>query len=224
MAVINHATREVTFKIVYCGTPMGGKTSNLQYIHSRIDTAQRGDLVSLATSTDRTLYFDFLPINTVAINGYSTKFMLYTVPGQVCYNATRQLVLRGVDGIIFVADSLPDSMHANLQSMRSLAKNLVDNGTPMESLPMILQYNKRDVPNAVATSYLEYLLNNYAQKRQSFEACATTGWQVFATLNAIASEILHRFNEATKPRETRPPAAPSVTTKPQTAERHLTPV
>jgi mutual gliding-motility protein MglA len=208
MAVINHATREVTFKIVYCGTPMGGKTTNLQYIHSRIESNQRGDLVSLATSTDRTLYFDFLPINTVAINGYNTKFMLYTVPGQVCYNATRQLVLRGVDGLVFVADSHPDAMHSNLQSMRSLAKNLADNGTPMESLPMVLQYNKRDLPNAVAIPYLEYLLNNYAEKRKTFEACSTTGWQVFATLNLIAGEILTRFQEATKPRAEAPAPAP----------------
>jgi signal recognition particle receptor subunit beta len=197
MAVINHATNEVTFKIVYCGTPMGGKTTNLQYIHSRIDGGQRGDLVSLATSTDRTLYFDFLPINTVVINGYKTKFMLYTVPGQVCYNATRQLVLKGVDGIVFVADSQPETMEINVQSLRTLVKNLQDNGTPWENLPVVFQYNKRDLPNATPVAYLEYLLNNGVTKRPWFEASASSGWQVFATLNAVADQILGRFHKAT---------------------------
>jgi signal recognition particle receptor subunit beta len=213
MAVVNHETKEVTFKIVYCGTPVGGKTTNLQYIHSRIEADQRGDLVSLATSTDRTLFFDFLPINTVVINGYSTKFMLYTIPGQVCYNATRQLVLKGVDGVVFVSDSAPERMEENLQSLQTLRRNLTNNGITVEALPMVFQYNKRDLPEAVPVTYLEYLLNNSAPRRVSFEAAANTGYNVFATLNAVAEQILQKFHLATQPAPT--PAAP-----PQVNEGH----
>jgi len=197
MAVVNHETKEVAFKIVYCGTPMGGKTTNLSYIHSRIDRTQRGDLVSLATSTDRTLFFDFLPIHTVVINGYSTRFMLYTVPGQVCYNATRQLVLKGVDGIVFVADSVLDRMEENVSAWRALQKNLADNGVSLDQLPLVYQYNKRDLENIAPVPYLEYLLNNGSQRRPHFEAAASSGHNVFATLNALAEEILQRFHRAT---------------------------
>jgi mutual gliding-motility protein MglA len=204
MAVVNHETKEVTFKIVYCGTPVGGKTTNLQYIHGRIEADQRGDLVSLATSTDRTLFFDFLPINTVVINGYATKFMLYTIPGQVCYNATRQLVLKGVDGVVFVSDSSPERMEENLLSLQTLRRNLTNNGITVETLPMVFQYNKRDLPDAVPVAYLEYLMNNAAPRRLSFEAAANTGYNVFATLNAVAEQILQRFHTATQPA---PPAA-----------------
>ncbi len=198
MAVVNHETKEVTFKIVYCGTPVGGKTTNLQYIHSRIEADQRGDLVSLATSTDRTLFFDFLPINTVVINGYATKFMLYTIPGQVCYNATRQLVLKGVDGIVFVSDSAAERMSENLESLQTLQRNLANNGIVMETLPLVLQYNKRDLADAVPVTYLEYLLNNTAPRRLSFEAAANTGYNVFATLNAVAEQVLQKFHVATQ--------------------------
>jgi mutual gliding-motility protein MglA len=198
MAVVNHETKEVTFKIVYCGTPVGGKTTNLQYIHSRIEADQRGDLVSLATSTDRTLFFDFLPINTVVINGYATKFMLYTIPGQVCYNATRQLVLKGVDGIVFVSDSAAERMAENLESLQTLHRNLANNGIVVETLPLVLQYNKRDLADAVPVTYLDYLLNNSQPRRLSFEAAANTGYNVFATLNAVAELVLQRFHAATQ--------------------------
>jgi len=203
MAVVNHDTKEVSFKLVYCGTPMGGKTTNLNYIHSRIDGTQRGDLVSLATSSDRTLFFDFLPIQTVVINGYKTRFMLYTVPGQAHYNATRQMVLKGVDGIIFVADSQIDRMEENLTAWRGMERNLHDNQTPLASLPLVVQYNKRDLPGIAPVQYLEFVLNNGAQRFPHYEAAAAAGANVFATLNALAQEVLQRFHRAA----TRPAAA-----------------
>jgi signal recognition particle receptor subunit beta len=199
MAIVNHETREVTFKIVYAGTPVGGKTTNLAYIHSRIDAGQRGDMVSLATSTDRTLFFDFVPINTMMINGYRTKFLLYTVPGQVHYNATRQLVLRGSDGVIFVADSQFDRLEENVDSARTLMKNLHDNGMSLDRLSLVLQYNKRDVPNAAPVSYLDYLLNSGPVTYQAFESVAAQGVNVFATLNALSQLVLQRFHSATAP-------------------------
>lgn len=207
MAVVNHDTKEVSFKLVYCGTPMGGKTTNLNYIHSRIDGNQRGDLVSLATSSDRTLFFDFLPIQTVVINGYKTRFMLYTVPGQVCYNATRQMVLKGVDGVIFVADSQLDRMQENLTAWRGMERNLHDNHTPLTQLPLILQLNKRDLPGVAPVQYLEYVLNNGPRRFPVFEAAAASGVNVFATLNALAQEILQRFHRAAAPPAHRPAAA-----------------
>ena len=204
MAVVNHDTKEVSFKLVYCGTPMGGKTTNLNYIHSRIDGTQRGDLVSLATSSDRTLFFDFLPIQTVVINGYKTRFMLYTVPGQVHYNATRQMVLKGVDGIIFVADSQIDRMEENLTAWRGMERNLQDNQTPLSSLPLVMQYNKRDLPGIAPVQYLQFVLNNGPQRFPHYEAAAASGANVFATLNALAQEVLQRFHRVA-PR----PAAPA---------------
>lgn len=194
MAVINHDTREVTFKLVYCGTPMGGKTTNLSYIHSRIDAGQRGDLVSLATVSDRTLFFDLLPVDTAVINGYSTRFMLYTVPGQVAYNASRQMVLRGVDGVIFVADSQLDRMEDNLAAWHSMRRNLADLSLTLEELPAVLQYNKRDLEGVAPVSYLEYLFNQGQRRLPAVEASAASGYNVFATLNALSQEVLARFH------------------------------
>lgn len=210
MAVINHDTREVSFKLVYCGTPMGGKTTNLGYIHSQIGADQRGDLVALATANDRTLFFDFLPVHTMVINGYRTKFMLYTVPGQVCYNATRQMVLRGTDGIVFVADSQLDRMEENVIAWHGMVRNLEDNGTPLETLPAVLQLNKRDVPDAAPVPYMEYLLNSGPRRLPVFEAAAGSGYNVFATLNALAQEVLQRFHQGTTgaPSTTAPQPAP----------------
>lgn len=128
MALVNHDTREVQFKIVYCGPAFSGKTTNLQHIHGRIDDDRRGDLLSMATSTDRTVFFDYLPIDAVLIKGYHTKFQLYTVPGQVAYNATRQLVLRGADGLVFVVDSSPEKLEENAQALRTTQENLAQNG------------------------------------------------------------------------------------------------
>ena len=215
MAVVDPEAGEVSFKLVYCGTPMGGKTTNLSWIHSRIDGSQRGDLVSLATSTDRTLFFDFLPVHTTVINGYRTRFLLYTVPGQVCYNATRQMVLKGVDGIVFVADSTLDRMQENLVAWHAMHRNLEENGTPATGLPLVLQYNKRDLPDAAPVAYMDYLLNTQAPRRQAFEAAAASGAGVFATLNALAQQVLQRFHHATAPRRPestmRPPAHPPAT-------------
>jgi len=195
MAVINHDTREVSFKLVYCGTPMGGKTTNLSFIHSRLGADHRGDLVALAAANDRTLFFDFLPVHTMVINGYHTKFMLYTVPGQITYNATMQMVLKQADGVVFVADSQMDRQRDNLQSWQNLEANLRLNGSSIERLPVVLQYNKRDVPNAAPVEYLEFLLNNRPNRYISFEAEASRGRNVLASLNAVSQQVLTQFHE-----------------------------
>src|SRR5216117_3597287 len=160
MSIINYASREIQFKIVYYGPALCGKTTNLGYIHERINPENRGDLVSLATAADRTLFFDFLPLNAVVIRGFKTKFQLYTVPGQVIYNATRQLVLRSVDGLVFVADSQWDKMEENVESFKNLQENLARQGTSLDNIPYVLQYNKRDMPNPAPLHYLEFVLNN----------------------------------------------------------------
>jgi len=196
MALVNHDQREVQFKIVYCGPAFGGKTTNLHHIHSRLEDEQRGELLSMATSTDRTVFFDYLPIDAVLIKGYHTKFQLYTVPGQVAYNATRQLVLRGADGLVFVADSSPDRMEDNVQSLNSLMENLEESGTRLEEMPFVLQYNKRDVPDAVAVEHLDLILNQREARVPAFETVASQGTNVFATLNAVSQEILKRFHES----------------------------
>src|ERR1043166_5151105 len=185
MAIINYANKEVQFKIVYYGPALCGKTSNLAYVHSQVSEIHKGELVSLATAADRTLFFDFLPLNAVVIKGFKTKFQLYTVPGQVIYNATRQLVLRSVDGIVFVADSQWDKMEENIESFKNLQENLARQRTRIEHVPYVLQYNKRDMPNPAPVHYLEYILNNQRIRVPSFVGVATTGQGVFATLNAI---------------------------------------
>jgi signal recognition particle receptor subunit beta len=221
MAIVNHETREVTFKIVYAGTPIGGKTTNLAYIHSRIDAGQRGDMVSLATSTDRTLFFDFVPINAVMINGYRTKFLLYTVPGQVQYNATRQLVLRGADGIVFVADSQFDRLDENIESARTLMKNLHQNRMTLEALPLVLQYNKRDLPTAAPVAYLDYVMNSGPTPFPAFESIASQGVNVFATLNAVSQLVLQRFHAMTRPAPPPPSPAASVPVRLATASPEM---
>lgn len=202
MAVLNESTKEVTFKIVYCGTPLSGKTTNLQWVHQQVEKSERGDLISLATSADRTLFFDFLPVNSIPAKGYQSKFQLYTVPGQVQYNATRQLVLRGVDGIVFVADSQVERMEENVLSLRGLLQNIADNGVRIERIPVILQYNKRDLPNAAPVEHLDRLLNDGSFSGSGnpvmrFEAAASQGYNVFETLNAVAIDIINRFNPPT---------------------------
>src|SRR5512136_724988 len=160
MAIINQATKELQVKIVYYGPAMGGKTTNLVQVHDHVQTAagNKGKLVSLATRADRTLFFDFLPVEAMAIKGFKTKFQLYTVPGQVIYNATRQLLLRGVDGIVFVADSQYDKMPENVESLRNLEQNLQSQDLRLGEIPYVLQYNKRDLPTAAPLDYMEYLL------------------------------------------------------------------
>jgi len=199
MAVINHATKEAIFKVVYCGTPVGGKTTSLSYVHDRMDKGKRGELVSLSTSSDRTLYFDFLPIRSVTVNGFQTRFQLYTVPGQVQYNATRQLVLRDVDGLVFVADSQPDRMKETVDAYQTMWENIRDNGNEPERVPLVLQFNKRDLQDVVPPGYLNHLLGEAGQGHTapSFETVATTGHNVFAALETVSQQILQRFQHAT---------------------------
>ncbi len=195
MAIINQATKELQVKIVYYGPALGGKTTNLVQVHGNVQTAQgsKGKLVSLATSSDRTLFFDFLPIEAVAIKGYKTKFQLYTVPGQVIYNTTRQLVLRGVDGIVFVADSQYEKMQDNVQSFANLEENLKSLNLNLGDIPYVLQYNKRDLPNSAPMDYMEFLLNNREVQVPSFPASASKCEGVFETLNMITRMLLHKF-------------------------------
>jgi signal recognition particle receptor subunit beta len=195
MAIINQATKELQVKLVYYGPALGGKTTNLVQVHDHVQTAQghKGKLVSLATSSDRTLFFDFLPIEAMAIKGFKTKFQLYTVPGQVIYNTTRQLVLRGVDGIVFVADSQYEKMEENVKSFANLEENLKTLNMDLKDIPYVIQYNKRDVPHAAPVEYMEFLLNNRDVQVPSFSACANKCEGVFETLNMITRLLLHKF-------------------------------
>ena len=194
MAIINQSTKELQVKIVYYGPAMGGKTTNLVKVHENIQTAQeKGKLVSLATSSDRTLFFDFLPIEAVAIKGFKTKFQLYTVPGQVIYNTTRQLVLRGVDGIVFVSDSQYEKMQENIESFANLEDNLRTLKMNLVDIPYVLQYNKRDLSNVAPVEYMEFLLNNRDVQVPSFTAVASSCEGVFESLNMITRLLLHKF-------------------------------
>jgi signal recognition particle receptor subunit beta len=196
MAIINQATKEIQLKIVYYGPAKCGKTTNLEQIHANIKVArpeEKGKMVSLATSSDRTLFFDFFPLEAIAIKGYRTKFQLYTVPGQVIYNTTRQLVLRGVDGIVFVADSQYDKMAENVESFQNLIDNLKTLKLNLDEIPYVLQYNKRDLPNVAPIEYMEYLLNNRDVQVPSFPAVATRCEGVFETLNMISKLLLQKF-------------------------------
>jgi mutual gliding-motility protein MglA len=213
MPSINHDDRTVSFKIVYCGTPLCGKTSNIQQIHAKLDPRGRSDLVSLSTAQDRTLFFDFLSIEADAVPGYKTTFHLYTVPGQVTYNATLQLVLRQADAVVFVIDSQMDRQRDNLQAFQSLEANLRLNESSIDRLPIVLQYNKRDLPNAAPIDYLEYLFNNRPVPFLSFEADARTGKNVLATLNAISQAVLTKFRQATAP--SHPSPTPQVAPAPR---------
>jgi len=195
MSAINYASKEIYFKIVYYGPGMCGKTSNLQYVHKAVPQDNKGDLVSLATDQDRTLFFDFLPVEALQVHGFTTKFQLYTVPGQVYYNATRRLVLRGVDGIVFVADSQWNKMKENVESFRNLEENLAEYEYSFDEIPYVLQYNKRDLPVIAPVEYLEYVLNRRAMRVSSFESVATEGTGVFDTLNRISKLVLHQLNQ-----------------------------
>lgn len=190
MVSINYSAREVCCKIVYYGPGLSGKTTNLQYIHSKVPQNTRGKLISLATEADRTLYFDFLPINIGTINDFQAKFQLYTVPGQVYYNATRKLVLRGVDGIVFVADSQPDKMDENLESLANLEENLVEYGYNPDEIPMVVQFNKCDLPGVMSPEEMNARLND--KGRPYFQASATLGNGVFDTLKLIIKLVLEK--------------------------------
>ena len=188
MSFINYSSREINCKIVYYGPGLCGKTTNLQYIYSKTNPEAKGKMISLETGTERTLLFDFLPISLGEIRGFKTRFHLFTVPGQVFYDASRKLILKGVDGVVFVADSQVERLDANIESFESLENNLREHGEDLEKLPFVIQYNKRDLPTAVDLSYLEEVFN--PRGVQSFEAVAPTGQGVFDTLKAVAKQVL----------------------------------
>jgi hypothetical protein len=195
MAIINQANKEIQVKVVYYGPAKCGKTTNLVQAHGNIQTEpdKKGKLVSLATSSDRTLFFDFLPMEATSIKGFKTKFQLYTVPGQVIYNTTRKLVLLGVDGIVFVADSQYSKMAENVESLANLEENLKALQLNLADIPYVLQYNKRDLDDVAPVDYMEYLLNNRDIQVPSFSATASNCDGVFETLNMISRMLLHKF-------------------------------
>ena len=188
MTFINYASREINCKIVYYGPGLCGKTTNIQWIHSQANPEKRGKLVSLATETDRTLFFDFLPLDMGVIKGFKVRFHLYTVPGQVFYDASRKLILRGCDGVIFVADSQRPRLEANIESIANLATNLKDNGFDIRTIPYVLQLNKRDMPSAAPLAEMEQLLR--FRNEPMIEAVASAGTGVIETLKACARQIL----------------------------------
>jgi len=188
MSFINYASREINCKIVYYGPGLCGKTTNLQYVYQKTAADAKGKMISLATETERTLFFDFLPLSLGEIRGFKTRFHLYTVPGQVFYDASRKLILKGVDGVVFVADSQEERYDANIESMDNLRFNLAEQGYNLDKLPFIIQYNKRDLPNVMPVDELRRDLNPNGVP--DFEACAATGEGVFETLKAVAKMIL----------------------------------
>ena len=220
MSLINYASREINCKIVYYGPGLGGKTTNLEYVYEKVAPSSKGKLISLATETERTLFFDFLPVDLGTIRGFRTRFHLYTVPGQVYYNASRKLILKGVDGVVFVADSQIDRMEANLEAMQNLYDNMAQHGYDLTRMPFVLQYNKRDLPNAAPVADLDAALNPgwpvedparqkptpdpwrpgeylvkevdgvWVERVPTFEAVAVQGDGVFDTLKAVSKQVL----------------------------------
>ena len=220
MSMINYASREINCKLVYYGPGLGGKTTNLEFVYNKVAPAARGKMISLATETERTLFFDFLPVDLGTIRGFKVKFHLYTVPGQVYYNASRKLILKGVDGVVFVADSQIERMDANIEAMQNLYENMAQHGYDLTRIPFALQYNKRDLPNAAPVNELQASLNpgwpvedaakqrpvpdpyhesefltsqqdgQWIEKAPYFEAVALTGEGVFDTLKAISKSVV----------------------------------
>ena len=188
MVLFNHATREMTAKIVYYGPGLCGKTTNLQHIFESTAPQSRGKLISLATETDRTLFFDFMPLELGTVRGFKTRFHLYTVPGQVFYDASRKLILKGVDGVVFVADSQEERMDANVESLYNLEENLQAQGYDLMKLPYVLQLNKRDLPNVIPVEDLTAELRR--KEEPVVEAVASSGAGVFDTLKAVAKQVL----------------------------------
>ncbi len=193
MSLVNFTTREITCKIVYYGPGRSGKTTNLHYVYGRVPEARRGRMVSLATQTDRTLFFDFLPIDLGQISGFATRFQLYTVPGQVYYNATRRLVLQGADGVVFVGDSQARQLDEDLESLQNLQSNLLEHGVDVRTMPLVMQYNKQDLPRELILTPAE--LDDALNFRgvPSFPADALHGQGVFETLKAISELVLKRL-------------------------------
>jgi signal recognition particle receptor subunit beta len=188
LTFINYVAREINCKIVYYGPGLGGKTTNLQYVYQTTNPENRGKLISLATETERTLFFDFLPLDLGHIRGFRTRFHLYTVPGQVFYDASRKLILKGVDGVVLVADSQEERMDANLESVSNLEQNLKEQGFDLNKIPYVLQLNKRDLSNAVPAEELTKMLQ--VKGEPVFEAVATDGTGVVETLKAVARQVL----------------------------------
>jgi mutual gliding-motility protein MglA len=188
MTFINYASREINCKIVYYGPGLGGKTTNLQYIYDSTAPQAKGKLISLATETDRTLFFDFMPLELGTVRGFKTRFHLYTVPGQVYYDASRKLILKGVDGVVFVADSQEERMDANIEALYNLEENLQTQGYDLQQVPYVLQLNKRDLPNVISVDELSGELNR--KNEPVFEAVAAQGTGVFDTLKAVAKQVL----------------------------------
>lgn len=188
MSMINYASREINCKIVYYGTGLGGKTTNLEYIYSRVNPDTKGKMISLATETERTLFFDFLPIDLGEVRGFKTRFHLYTVPGQVYYNASRRLILKGVDGIVFVADSQASRAEANIESMHNLYENLETYGYDLETIPFAIQYNKRDMDSILSPEELRAQINPMGVP--DFEGIAIEGKGVFETLSCVSKLVV----------------------------------
>lgn len=194
MSLVNYATREITCKIVYYGPGRSGKTTNLHYIHGQVPTDRKGQMVSLATQTDRTLFFDFLPIDLGTISGFTTRFQLYTVPGQVYYQTTRKLVLQGADGVVFVADSQSRQLQENIESFQDLHENLAEQGVDARTMPMVIQYNKIDLPEELRTPVPELEEQINFRNIPSFTADALHGPGVFETLRGISEQVLRKLS------------------------------
>lgn len=190
MATINYALKEISYKIVYYGCGMCGKTTNLQVIHGLLPGSAKGNLVSLATQQDRTLFFDFLPVDLGSINGLRARFQVYTTPGQSFYSATRKIVLRGADAVVFVVDSQWERMRENLESWQNLGTDLAEHGYDINTMPIVLQYNKRDLPNTAPVAYLDRLLN--PEQRERHASIASSGEGVINTLKAVSKNVLLR--------------------------------
>ena len=197
MAFINYSAREINCKLVYYGPGLCGKTTNLKHIYEKTSNQAKGKMISLATETERTLFFDFLPLALGEIRGFKTRFHLYTVPGQVFYDASRKLILKGVDGVVFVADSQEERFEANLESLENLQQNLREQGYDLNKISWVIQYNKRDLPNAVAIDELRNALNPDG-KVIDFEASAATGKGVFETLKALAKLVLNELRKGSR--------------------------
>jgi hypothetical protein len=192
VSLINYSSREINCKIVYYGPGLGGKTTNIQYVYDKLNPETKGKLVTLATEMDRTLFFDFLPLELGTVKGFKTRFHLYTVPGQVYYNASRKLILRGVDGVVFVADSDECRIDANIEALYNLHENLTEHGIELSEVPFVIQWNKRDMPTALPLEELEHELN--PEGNRSFEAVAVNGTGVFDTLKCVSKEVLHKLS------------------------------
>jgi len=188
MSFVNYNTKEINCKIVYYGPGLGGKTTNIQHVYQKTAGGAKGEMVSLNSENERTIFFDFLPLDLGEIRGFKTRFHLYTVPGQVFYESSRKLILRGVDGVVFVADSQVERMEANIESLKSLENNLAEQGYDIENIPIVFQWNKRDLPNVSPVEDLNMTLNQF--NRPAYEGVATDGGGVFETLKVISKLVL----------------------------------